>query len=84
MASAPARRRTSVGLPAVAAVLLLLLTEVPAAVRASQGDKEPVYRDCVKQCVGTNCTGARLRGFQSAQPQYMALTGQLFLCCCCC
>uniref|UniRef100_G3NVY0 Post-GPI attachment to proteins factor 3 n=1 Tax=Gasterosteus aculeatus aculeatus TaxID=481459 RepID=G3NVY0_GASAC len=75
MASAPARRRTSVGLPAVAAVLLLLLTEVPAAVRASQGDKEPVYRDCVKQCVGTNCTGARLRGFQSAQPQYMALTG---------
>uniref|UniRef100_A0A3B1IN82 Post-GPI attachment to proteins factor 3 n=1 Tax=Astyanax mexicanus TaxID=7994 RepID=A0A3B1IN82_ASTMX len=39
------------------------------------GDKEPVYRDCVKQCSRTNCTGARLRGFQSTQPPYMALTG---------
>lgn len=57
---------------ALSSVVLLLL---PAAVSASQGDKEPVYRDCVKQCVRTNCTGARLRGFQSAQPPYMILTG---------
>ncbi|XP_016422953.1 post-GPI attachment to proteins factor 3-like [Sinocyclocheilus rhinocerous] len=53
-----------------AAVFLL---SAPAS--ASQGDKEPVYRDCVKQCVRTNCTGALLRGFQSSQPPYMALTG---------
>ncbi|XP_032358412.1 post-GPI attachment to proteins factor 3 isoform X2 [Etheostoma spectabile] len=74
MASAATLPRcTSVRLPAVAAVVLLLMSGT--TVRASQGDKEPVYRDCVKQCVRTNCTGARLRGFQSAQPQYMALTG---------
>ncbi|XP_029102895.1 post-GPI attachment to proteins factor 3 isoform X2 [Scleropages formosus] len=54
--------------------LLLVLLRAPA-VRGSQGDKEPVYRDCEKQCVRTNCTGARLRAFQSAQPPYMALTG---------
>ncbi|CAG12654.1 unnamed protein product, partial [Tetraodon nigroviridis] len=57
-------------LPAV--VILLAWT---STVQSSPGDKEPVYRDCVKLCVRTNCTGARLRGFQSAQPQYMALTG---------
>ncbi|KAA0725529.1 Post-GPI attachment to proteins factor 3 PER1-like domain-containing protein 1 [Triplophysa tibetana] len=55
----------------VSAVALL----VSAPARASQGDKEPVYRDCIKLCVRTNCTGARLRGFQSTQPPYMALTG---------
>ncbi|XP_016115340.1 post-GPI attachment to proteins factor 3-like, partial [Sinocyclocheilus grahami] len=57
-----------------AAVFLL---SAPAS--ASQGDKEPVYRDCVKQCVRTNCTGALLRGFQSSQPPYMALTGTFVL-----
>uniref|UniRef100_A0A3B1JAF0 Post-GPI attachment to proteins factor 3 n=1 Tax=Astyanax mexicanus TaxID=7994 RepID=A0A3B1JAF0_ASTMX len=62
------------GLWAVAAAALLLLLAGP--VGASQGDKEPVYRDCVKQCSRTNCTGARLRGFQSTQPPYMALTGE--------
>ncbi|KAF3853575.1 hypothetical protein F7725_014263, partial [Dissostichus mawsoni] len=66
-------RCTSVRFPAVATAVLLLLSIT--TVQASQGDKEPVYRDCVKQCVGSNCTGARLRGFQSSQPQYMALTG---------
>ena len=70
-------RCTSVRLPAVATVVLLLVSVT--TVRSSQGDKEPVYRDCVKQCVRTNCTGARLRGFQSAQPQYMALTGESLL-----
>uniref|UniRef100_A0A4W5M421 Post-GPI attachment to proteins factor 3 n=1 Tax=Hucho hucho TaxID=62062 RepID=A0A4W5M421_9TELE len=56
---------------AIAALLLLSAT----AVNASQGDKEPVYQGCVTQCVRTNCTGARLRGFQSTQAPYMALTG---------
>ncbi|XP_071389891.1 post-GPI attachment to proteins factor 3 isoform X3 [Centroberyx affinis] len=64
---------TSVRLSALASVALLLLSAT--TVQSSQGDKEPVYRDCVKQCVRTNCTGARLRGFQSTQPPYMALTG---------
>lgn len=54
-----------------------LLVCAPGRARGSQGDKEPVYRDCVKQCARTNCTGAKLRGFQSAQPPYMALTGKL-------
>nr|XP_020479043.1 post-GPI attachment to proteins factor 3 isoform X1 [Monopterus albus] len=65
-------RSTSVRLPALAILVLLLMSVT--TVQSSQGDKEPVYRDCVKHCVRTNCTGARLRGFQSAQPQYMALT----------
>lgn len=72
-------RCTSVRLPAAAAVALLLLS-ISSTALGSQGDKEPVYRDCVKQCVRTNCTGARLRGFQVAQPHYMALTGER--CCC--
>uniref|UniRef100_A0A3P8T0P6 Post-GPI attachment to proteins factor 3 n=1 Tax=Amphiprion percula TaxID=161767 RepID=A0A3P8T0P6_AMPPE len=71
--AAASPRCTSVRLPALTAVVLLLMSAT--TVQSSQGDKEPVYRDCVKQCVRTNCTGARLRGFQSAQPQYMALTG---------
>lgn len=71
-------RCTSVRLPAAVTVALVLLSVTTTAL-GSQGDKEPVYRDCVKQCVRTNCTGARLRGFQSAQPHYMALTGELLL-----
>lgn len=69
---------TSARLAAAAAVTLLVLSLSSLAL-GSQGDKEPVYRDCVKQCVRTNCTGARLRGFQIAQPHYMALTGELLL-----
>lgn len=71
-------RCTSVRPPAAAAVALLVLSLSSSAL-GSQGDKEPVYRDCVKQCVRTNCTGVRLRGFQIAQPNYMALTGELRL-----
>lgn len=67
-------RCTSVRLHVVATFTLLLMSAT--TVQSSQGDKEPVYRDCVKQCVRINCTGARLRGFQSTQPQYMALTGE--------
>ncbi|XP_054623006.1 post-GPI attachment to proteins factor 3 isoform X2 [Dunckerocampus dactyliophorus] len=59
----------------VAVVVVVLLLMSATTVHSSQGDKEPVYRDCVKQCVQTNCTGARLRWYQTAQPQYMALTG---------
>lgn len=76
MASALSRC-TSVRLRALATVVLLLMSVT--SVKSSQGDKEPVYRDCVKQCVRTNCTGARLRGFESTQPQYMALTGESML-----
>ncbi|KAK6473108.1 post-GPI attachment to proteins factor 3 isoform X1 [Huso huso] len=57
-------------LPAVLAGCLLL-----APVSGSQGDKEPFYRDCVKECVQANCTGPPLGGFLSAQPRYMTLTG---------
>uniref|UniRef100_A0A674DQP7 Post-GPI attachment to proteins factor 3 n=1 Tax=Salmo trutta TaxID=8032 RepID=A0A674DQP7_SALTR len=64
---------TAVIYSALAIVALLLLSAT--AVNASQGDKEPVYQGCVTQCVRTNCTGARLRGFQSTQAPYMALTG---------
>lgn len=77
MASVVSLRGTSVTLPAVVTVLLLLMSVT--TVQSSQGDKEPVYRDCVKQCIRANCTGARLNGFLSAQPQYMALTGELLL-----
>uniref|UniRef100_A0A3B4AL36 Post-GPI attachment to proteins factor 3 n=1 Tax=Periophthalmus magnuspinnatus TaxID=409849 RepID=A0A3B4AL36_9GOBI len=72
--ASPAPRCTSVTLPALAAAVALLLAAV-TTVECSQGDKEPVYRDCVKQCVRINCTGVRLKGFESAQPPYMALTG---------
>lgn len=72
-------RCTSVRLPAAVATVTVLLLMSVTTVQSSQGDKEPVYRDCVKQCVRTNCTGARLRGFQSGQPRYMALTGELLL-----
>lgn len=58
------------------ALFTALLLCSAGRVRGSQGDKEPVYRDCVKQCARTNCTGAKLRGFQSSQPPYMALTGK--------
>lgn len=75
--ASPLPRCTAVRLPALAVAVLLLVSV--STVQSSQGDKEPVYRDCVKQCVRTNCTGARLRGFQSAQPQYMMLTGELLL-----
>nr|XP_033775149.1 post-GPI attachment to proteins factor 3 isoform X2 [Geotrypetes seraphini] len=54
-------------------VLLLLLLVGEAA--ASQGDREPVYRDCRTRCEQYNCTGARLWTFRALQPAYMRLTG---------
>ncbi|XP_073181708.1 post-GPI attachment to proteins factor 3 isoform X2 [Lepidochelys kempii] len=59
------------------AALLLLLgaAAAPGPVRGSQGDREPVYRDCLAQCERRNCSGAGLRHFRSRQPLYMSLTG---------
>ncbi|XP_037742747.1 post-GPI attachment to proteins factor 3 isoform X6 [Chelonia mydas] len=57
------------------AALLLLLGAAPGPVRGSQGDREPVYRDCLAQCERRNCSGAGLRHFRSRQPLYMSLTG---------
>ncbi|KAM9112538.1 post-GPI attachment to proteins factor 3 isoform 4-T5 [Pangshura tecta] len=60
-----------------AALLLLLLgaAAAPGPVRGSQGDREPVYRECLAQCERRNCSGAGLRHFRSRQPLYMSLTG---------
>ncbi|XP_029428018.1 post-GPI attachment to proteins factor 3 isoform X4 [Rhinatrema bivittatum] len=55
------------------AFLLVLLLVGTAA--ASQGDREPVYQDCLARCEQSNCTGARLRDFRAQQPSYMRLTG---------
>ncbi|XP_069490837.1 post-GPI attachment to proteins factor 3 isoform X2 [Ambystoma mexicanum] len=52
-------------------VLVLLL----GAASASQGDREPMYRDCVSQCDRTNCTGPRGRDWRERQPFYMSLAG---------
>uniref|UniRef100_A0A8D0GPX9 Post-GPI attachment to proteins factor 3 n=1 Tax=Sphenodon punctatus TaxID=8508 RepID=A0A8D0GPX9_SPHPU len=62
---------------AQAALLLLLGTAGagPGPARASQGDREPVYRECLAQCERRNCSGAGLRHFRSRQPLYMSLTG---------
>nr|XP_032647190.1 post-GPI attachment to proteins factor 3 isoform X3 [Chelonoidis abingdonii] len=59
------------------AALLLLLgaAAAPGPVRGSQGDREPVYRDCLAHCERRNCSGAGLRHFRSRQPLYMSLTG---------
>lgn len=57
---------------AARAALLLLLLGVAGA---SQGDREPMYRDCVSQCDRSNCTGARGRQWKERQPFYMNLTG---------
>ncbi|XP_061561685.1 post-GPI attachment to proteins factor 3 isoform X2 [Phycodurus eques] len=72
MASPLSPPRTSVRAASVVVVVLLMSA---TAAEGSQGDREPVYRDCVKQCVQSNCTGARLRRYQTVQSQYMALTG---------
>ncbi|XP_028931036.1 post-GPI attachment to proteins factor 3 isoform X1 [Ornithorhynchus anatinus] len=46
-----------------------------ASASASQGDREPVYRDCVLKCEERNCSGPGLRHFRSQQPIYMRLAG---------
>ncbi|NXM80940.1 PGAP3 factor, partial [Oenanthe oenanthe] len=41
----------------------------------SQGDREPLYRECLSRCERQNCSGAALRHFRARQPLYMGLTG---------
>ncbi|XP_074117491.1 post-GPI attachment to proteins factor 3 isoform X2 [Sminthopsis crassicaudata] len=55
--------------------LLALLAGAAALADASQGDREPVYRDCVLRCDEWNCSGAGLQHFRSHQPIYMSLAG---------
>ncbi|CAK7291144.1 post-GPI attachment to proteins factor 3 isoform X2 [Canis lupus baileyi] len=54
---------------------LVLLAGAAALASASQGDREPVYRDCVHRCEERNCSGGALRHFRSRQPIYMSLAG---------
>ncbi|XP_075417878.1 GPI-specific phospholipase A2-like PGAP3 isoform X2 [Tenrec ecaudatus] len=57
------------------AVQLALLAAAAALASGSQGDREPVYRDCVLRCEERNCSGGALRHFRSRQPIYMSLAG---------
>ncbi|XP_008687474.1 post-GPI attachment to proteins factor 3 isoform X4 [Ursus maritimus] len=54
---------------------LVLLAGAAALASGSQGDREPVYRDCVHRCEERNCSGGALRHFRSRQPIYMSLAG---------
>ncbi|NWU41572.1 PGAP3 factor, partial [Hylia prasina] len=60
-----------------AALLLLLFmaAAAPGPARGSQGDREPLYRECLSRCERQNCSGAALRHFRARQPLYMGLTG---------
>ncbi|XP_039243517.1 post-GPI attachment to proteins factor 3 isoform X2 [Pipra filicauda] len=57
------------------ALLLLLLAAAAGPARGSQGDREPLYRECLSRCERQNCSGAALRHFRDRQPLYMGLTG---------
>uniref|UniRef100_G1U8T6 Post-GPI attachment to proteins factor 3 n=1 Tax=Oryctolagus cuniculus TaxID=9986 RepID=G1U8T6_RABIT len=57
------------------AVGLVLLAGAAALASGSQGDREPVYRECVLQCEERNCSGGALKHFRSRQPIYMSLAG---------
>ncbi|XP_038609582.1 post-GPI attachment to proteins factor 3 isoform X4 [Tachyglossus aculeatus] len=54
---------------------LLAVVAAAALASASQGDREPVYRDCVLKCEQRNCSGLALRHFRSRQPIYMRVAG---------
>ncbi|XP_069399428.1 post-GPI attachment to proteins factor 3 isoform X3 [Ovis canadensis] len=54
---------------------LVLLAGAAALASGSQGDREPVYRDCVLRCEERNCSGGALKHFRSRQPIYMSLAG---------
>ncbi|XP_058903435.1 post-GPI attachment to proteins factor 3 isoform X2 [Kogia breviceps] len=56
-------------------VRLVLLAGAAALASGSQGDREPVYRDCVLRCEERNCSGGALKHFRSRQPIYMSLAG---------
>ncbi|XP_012582130.1 PREDICTED: post-GPI attachment to proteins factor 3 isoform X4 [Condylura cristata] len=57
------------------AARLVLLAGAAALASGSQGDREPVYRDCVLGCEERNCSGGALKHFRSRQPIYMSLAG---------
>ncbi|XP_066220392.1 post-GPI attachment to proteins factor 3 isoform X2 [Saccopteryx leptura] len=54
---------------------LVLLAGAAALASGSQGDRDPVYRDCVLLCEERNCSGDALKHFRSHQPIYMSLAG---------
>ncbi|XP_063259836.1 post-GPI attachment to proteins factor 3 isoform X2 [Prinia subflava] len=56
-------------------LLLLMAAAAPGPARCSQGDREPLYRECLSRCERQNCSGAALRHFRARQPLYMGLTG---------
>ncbi|XP_057392766.1 post-GPI attachment to proteins factor 3 isoform X5 [Balaenoptera acutorostrata] len=56
-------------------VRLVLLVGAAALASGSQGDREPLYRDCVLRCEERNCSGGALKHFRSRQPIYMSLAG---------
>ncbi|XP_006832621.1 PREDICTED: post-GPI attachment to proteins factor 3 isoform X2 [Chrysochloris asiatica] len=56
-------------------VRLVLLAGAAVLASGSQGDREPVYRECVLRCEERNCSGGALKHFRSSQPIYMSLTG---------
>lgn len=58
------------------AARLVLLAGVATLASGSQGDREPVYRDCVLRCEERNCSGDALKHFRSRQPIYMSLAGK--------
>lgn len=75
--SGAGRKRPGRAAMAARAALLLLLmaAAAPGPARGSQGDREPLYRECLSRCERQNCSGAALRHFRARQPLYMGLTG---------
>lgn len=72
----PGRAAMAAGGAARTALLLLLgAAAAPGPARGSQGDREPLYRECLGRCERQNCSGAALRHFRARQPLYMGLTG---------
>lgn len=72
----PGRAAMAAGGAARAALLLLLgAAAAPGPAQGSQGDREPLYRECLGRCERQNCSGAALRHFRARQPLYMGLTG---------
>ncbi|NXJ58094.1 PGAP3 factor, partial [Spizaetus tyrannus] len=63
------------GAARTALLLLLGTAAAPGPARGSQGDREPLYRECLGRCERQNCSGAALRHFRARQPLYMGLTG---------
>ncbi|NXF89910.1 PGAP3 factor, partial [Eubucco bourcierii] len=63
------------GAARTALLLLLGAAAAPVPARGSQGDREPLYRECLSRCERQNCSGAALKHFRARQPLYMGLTG---------